>query len=624
MDQGQANRTFLRPRKLVEVLSTKPHLSTTLLHLWQKHNFQPSGVRRVAFTYPRVFHLEEEVVKLRPMVTLCPYYSSNPGSCDLADECQNLHYLHDVCTGDVCYRSHDWDDQPNSRILYNLFLEGVANDVLCKMVQLVMQESEGEARVLPRSGRSSASLWTLYPDGDVPEPEICYDSVEGLCDRESTGCQRLHATRHYQFQVREEGGRWQNLQDSQVDALERSYCDPSQESVQVPPLYPVSYHPSQHILQQLMGQDTWEVQFNTNTLTNSSGEILWLRRLCTEEKEDTEVPARTFIWYFSVEDDIWLPFGTPCEDVKSSVNSEEIESNYKNGDEVMYFATSRSTYTINFVTMTQTNDQSGYQREIRRRPKPHFQHERNTTTLLSPTCHYDESPSSSSNDNDEEPPTTPSPTPRAPSPSNQDSNLETSFPETWEEMGPKEAVRLKSLNPYTSEYKEVAELLEPGLHNRSVMGIKRVQNRQLWSDFQRRCSEMPDKYKGPEPTVRQLFHGTTKDVLSKILKKNLDRTHQGRSYGNKTRYGRGTYFFSNVNRALRHSTPDTADDHCYLLVILVAIGAVTKGDPSMVDPPPDPDDDITFDTTVDDPDGPTVYVKYDKAEYYPQYIVTVM
>ncbi|KAK8753051.1 hypothetical protein OTU49_002251 [Cherax quadricarinatus] len=624
MSLGQVDKAFLRPRKLVEVLAYKPHMSTTLLNLMQKHQLQPSAVRRVVFTYPRVFYLEEEVVKLRPRLTMCPSYSV-AGECDLADECETLHYLKDVCTSDSCFRSHDWEQQPNSRILYNHFLEELNNEVLCKMVQLVIQDSDEEERELNIDGRLNASLWTMNSNGDVLVPEICYFSVEGLCKQENVGCSRLHATRHYQWQVREKDGRWQNLQDAQVMALERSYCDPAQESVPMPPPNPTTYRPPPGYLLQIMGRDTWTAHFDTMTITNTSGEILWLRRLCTEEKEDTDVKARNFVWYFLTEENEWVPYGTPHNDLVSSITWEEIEKSFKEGSKIIYFSTENHKYSIEFATMTQTNDENGSQKEIRRRPQPHLDEDEESTRASSPDYGEDETPESpipsSLEGEDEETPAPSSPT--STSPSFQGSEIDPSLPVIWEDMECVENLRLVPLNPYTNEYREVMALLEPGLSKRRVLGIKRIQNRQLWRKFQKRLEEMPDIYNGPEPTIRQLFHGTTKDVLPKIFRKNLDRTLQGTSYGKKTRYGHGTYFFSDVDRAFRYSVPDSRYDKSYLLVAQVAVADITKGDGTMESPPTDPETGVTSDTTVNDVETPTVYVKYDKKEYYPQYIVTV-
>ncbi|XP_045581072.1 protein mono-ADP-ribosyltransferase PARP12 [Procambarus clarkii] len=619
MSLGHLDKAFLRPRKLVEVLAYKPNLSTTLLNLMQKHQLQPSAVRRVVFTYPRVFQLEEEVVKLRPRLLMCCSYS-NTGACDLAEDCENLHYLKDVCTTNSCFRSHDWEVQPNSRILYNLFLEELNNDVLCKMVQLVIQDFAEEDGELNNDIRLGESLWTMNSNGDVRVPEICYDSVEGLCNQENIGCYRLHATRHYQWQVREEDGRWQNLQDTQVMALERAYCDPALEKALVPPPNPSTYRPPPGYLLQIMGGDTWTSHFDTMTMTNSSGEILWLRRLCTEEKDEVDVKARNYVWYFLSGDKEWIPYGAPHNNLISSVNWVDIENSYREGTKVMNFSTDKYSYSIDFATMTQTNDETGSQREVRRRPQSHLDEDEESTRASSPDYPDDETPESPVPAPPEDGET---PAPSTPTSTYQEPDSLQPLPVTWEDMEYVENLRLVPLNPYTNEYRDVMALLEPGLYKRKVLGIKRIQNRQLWQKFQKRIEEMPDIYNGPEPTVRQLFHGTSKDVLPKIFRKNLDRTLQGRSYGRKTRYGHGTYFFSDVDRAFRYSVPDARYDKSYLLVAQVAVADITKGDGTIESPPLDPETGVTSDTTVNDVETPTVYVKYDKNEYYPQYVVTV-
>lgn len=576
------------------VLASKPHLSTTLLNLMQKHDFLPSAVRRVVLAYPRLFNLDDEVVKLRPQIDVCASYNER-GDCNVGEQCDKLHYLKDVCVVDSCFRNHDWSFQPNARILCNLFLEELSNDVLCQMVQLVIKDRQ---RTAEQAGRG-ASVWTMNTEGDVEVPEICYASVESLCSRENAGCHRLHAPRHYHWQVQEADGAWKNLDDPQVEALERSFCDPAQEEVPLPPS--VRHRLSPNPVRR--GRDSWSAELESMTLRSSCGGLLPLRRLCTEEKEDVSVPAKTYLWYFQTGENDWKLYGSSG----SSVGSEEIEHHFRSGSRNRSFTSDTHAYTIDFATMIQTDDHTGHRTKIRRRPRPHLDDDdEETLTSSSPTDEDDEHLLHVSHEA---------------SVPTEDFRPDIPLPDTWLNRE-EECPLLATLDPFTDEYREVLLLLQPLTPSRRPEKIRRIQNPRSWRTFQGRLEEMSNIYGGGRPRVRQLFHGTTRDVLPKILTHNLDCTLQGHNYGNKKRYGRGVYFFTEAERAFRYSIPDDKD-RWYLLVALVAVGGVAEGSPTMEAPPTDPDTGAASDTTVDDTDAPTVLVKYHKEEYFPQYIVTL-
>lgn len=73
----------------------------------------------------------------------------------------------------------------------------------------------------------------------------------------------------------------------------------------------------------------------------------------------------------------------------------------------------------------------------------------------------------------------------------------------------------------------------------------------------------------------------------------------------------------------------TARGHCslgydgrYFLVLAeVIVGEVTTGHSSLSRPPLNTTTGLLYDTTVDNIDAPTIFVKYEKEEYYPEYVV---
>lgn len=119
--------------------------------------------------------------------------------------------------------------------------------------------------------------------------------------------------------------------------------------------------------------------------------------------------------------------------------------------------------------------------------------------------------------------------------------------------------------------------------------------------------------------MKRLFHGTNFSVIECICAKNFDWRLHGSVTGRK--YGRGSYFAVDAAKALCHSQPDSGKRK-YLFVAKVIVGTVVKGHSTMVRPPRNQETGQLYDSTVDDDIRPTIIVKYDKQEYYPEYLLT--
>ena len=91
-----------------------------------------------------------------------------------------------------------------------------------------------------------------------------------------------------------------------------------------------------------------------------------------------------------------------------------------------------------------------------------------------------------------------------------------------------------------------------------------------------------------------------------------------------TYYGLGVYFAINAKYSENYTSPD-ANGHCQMYFARVLTGEYTKGNPQMKTPPSknDPSNpSLHFDTTVDNPAGPGIFVTYYDTQAYPEYIVT--
>ena len=76
------------------------------------------------------------------------------------------------------------------------------------------------------------------------------------------------------------------------------------------------------------------------------------------------------------------------------------------------------------------------------------------------------------------------------------------------------------------------------------------------------------------------------------------------------------------SRLLSHVYSDcNSNDQKFMMVASVLVGYTTKGSSSMTRPPLNSATGMLYDTTVDDEKNPRRFVKYDKQEYYPEYVI---
>ena len=91
-------------------------------------------------------------------------------------------------------------------------------------------------------------------------------------------------------------------------------------------------------------------------------------------------------------------------------------------------------------------------------------------------------------------------------------------------------------------------------------------------------------------------------------------------------FGKGVYFAARANYSAqeKYAVPDQ-DGNQKMFICHVVVGKYTKGDKSMkIAPPLDESKNkhLLFDTLVDNPANPTIYVAMSDSQAYPEYLVT--
>ena len=119
---------------------------------------------------------------------------------------------------------------------------------------------------------------------------------------------------------------------------------------------------------------------------------------------------------------------------------------------------------------------------------------------------------------------------------------------------------------------------------------------------------------------KQLFHGTSSNLVDAICKQNFD-WRMGRKHGKK--YGKGSYFAIQASRSHCYTEIDVDGDYfmflARVLVGLYAEGKSTYRRPPLKDPT-NPASDL-YDSCVDNQYSPTIFVVFDMDQCYPEYVI---
>ena len=414
--------------------------------------------------------------------------------------------------------------------------------------------------------------------------------MDSLCPREESGCDRLHASTYYHWQVKElNGGQWMNLPAEQSKALEINYCDPSVVSFDLP-LLDISALSNDFgpLKRAMIGRSKWKVDFELLSLILASNDtrkvILNLQRLAVEKVQHKNLPANHFSWYFLDINGKWIEYGkkdsTGRHDACSSTSLAIEQSYQRDFSKILTISNSSFTYNLDFQKMIQRNNSTTTERPMRRRPVPHLKQNENHLST------------------------------------------DDSLPPTWDAMGNDDNLLKVTLSPSSAEYQTLATLVKQrGGTNINIIKIKRIQNKFLHYDFMNRIKQLKTIYKDEKQlNIQQLFHGTRPNVVEEICDQNLDWRLHGSNSGQN--FGRGTYFAMSPSYSYNYAKTND-EGHRHIFIAKVIIGSVVRGNSSMVRPPKNPSTNALYDSSCDNVTSPSIIVKYDSREYYPEYLLVV-
>ncbi|KAE8613644.1 hypothetical protein XENTR_v10007803 [Xenopus tropicalis] len=310
--------------------------------------------------------------------------------------------------------------------------------------------------------------------------------------------------------------------------------------------------------------------------------------------EEMDISDTQWGWFYLAECGKWHMFETSSS-TQCSVSSEQIEQLYKlNPHGSLNFTTAKFNYSLSFTEMSQTNLCTGKKRPIKRAPF--------SLTAFSYIC-----------DNGSIP-----------------------LPSHWEHVNDSEPYQLVPLLNISNEYSEVANRFGKTLDRNCIKSVHRVQNLDLWEFYCRKKAQLKKKKGASEINEEMLFHGTDTAFVEAICIHNFDWRINGM---HAAAYGKGTYFARDASLSSQFCKNngkhgDTLQSHgidlnkcstwsrkCMFLA-RVLVGDYAVGNSKYIRPPSKDGTLLNlYDSCVDDPFCPRIYVIFDSTQIYPEYII---
>nr|XP_021140308.1 poly [ADP-ribose] polymerase 12 isoform X2 [Columba livia] len=292
-------------------------------------------------------------------------------------------------------------------------------------------------------------------------------------------------------------------------------------------------------------------------------------------------PEMEYTWYWLDDTGQWIEYGEPHPDhcsatVTSALLEKEFLADCKGS---VVFRAGSEKYALSFEDMVQINLSYGTERVVARLPK--FLHsecekdKRHNITLSRFVC-----------------------------------------PPEWDKSAlPDIGFELVKLSNTSCEYEKIKRLFEKTMEGYCIEQLQRIQNPTLWQVFQWQKEQMEKLNKSKPVDERLLFHGTNPSHVSAICEQNFDWRICG-THG--TMYG--SYFARDASYS--HQYCSSRRGRYRIFVAQVLVGDFVQGNEKYLRPPPRPGcKNRLYDSCVDDPTDPSIFVVFEKHQIYPAYIL---
>uniref|UniRef100_A0AAY4EIH2 Poly [ADP-ribose] polymerase 12-like n=1 Tax=Denticeps clupeoides TaxID=299321 RepID=A0AAY4EIH2_9TELE len=488
------------------------------------------------------------------------------GQCEEKENCTRLHICEDFIRGSCnpkrgCHRSHDFNEPHPSRILHG---RGVSLAQLGSMLSVYQNIFATRGSYSTRANIASKSTTVQSRQQNKEQlliDEICLYFVKSDC-KHGEKCWRKHSKMPYLWQVKH-GESWIDLPNN--EEIERDFSDPSR--IHSAGSEPVCF----------------------DTITCGLNEV---RRLSTASSVvQTSFNLTTdWMWYWKDEYGKWIQYASVKEMHRmATVSCRDLEKRYQEDSSAeVTFTAGQQSYQLSFKDMMQKNEKNGTQREVRRRPvfksSKDVQNERTRYKKRGPI-----------------------------------SQNWKGVPGYWEKSAvPDTGFKKVPLQKTDRDYVKIHDLFSKTLKGYDIICIERIQNKELWEDFQTKRERMKkantDKKYGEGE--RLLFHGTNSVHIDAICSLNFDWRKCGT---NGTVFGEGSYFARDAKYS--HAYTSSTGDRC-MFACRVLVGNYTKGQSHYRHPPSKDGGHTLYDSCVNDVHDPSIFVVFEKQQVYPEFLIT--
>ncbi|XP_060593313.1 uncharacterized protein LOC132747821 isoform X3 [Ruditapes philippinarum] len=533
---------------------------------------------------------------------ICHNWIDN-GFCE-EPSCIGLHlcprYLIGQCLeGEACQLVHDKCSTHNKPIVDAYGMGNWVESIFKRMVYMKREPGtetkEEETEIVNERSRhvsetedNKSSVRKRHNSQNAPELEnsagdraICDKYIIGKCRRQR--CRFLHTQTlsPYIWQV-QLCGNWINLDN--IEQIEKAYCEHEDFSQEIRLMYKdmqfsvvIVFKPSIRAVAVVIGTEDGGIHTEVRRLSTKSYK---------EDDDDKNSFKTQWRWYWKDDYSRWNLF-----DQEAMQHTLEVKYLAKQKDFNYSRENYRFKYVIDFKEMKQRNIGTRKVREISRLPI--FVPLQNVAGKQFPTALS-----------------------AAPA-------VETPLPDKWVPWDLAHPFELVTIEENSEIYTWVSDNFYRTLSRTEIQidTIFRMQNYKLRSLYCNQEKSMLANLKrlGKEGPIyqRYLFHGTDSlDAVRGISINNLDNRVSGK---NATMYGDGAYFARDAkySHAYTGSGPER-----FMFLVTVLVGDYTLGDRSYRRPPNKPGNDHElYDSCVNNIDNPSIYIVFDKNQYYPEYLI---
>ncbi|XP_064610755.1 E3 ubiquitin-protein ligase MIB2-like [Liolophura sinensis] len=431
----------------------------------------------------------------------------------------------------------------------------------------------------PPKPSDSAAIERTEHISDETDADICLYFISGRCAF-GEDCPNHHLLLPYvwQYKTLQRGVKWCSFSEDNVQLLEQSYSRVNTGSCSV-----------------IVEGQMFSVDLDTMTAKTDDMSIP-VRRLSTVSYvsgDDHERFLTQWTWYWE-SDDGWVPCGQKekQKDKRQVTKLQtELEQAYWCNSSVMteeIIEIDSVRYEVDFANLKQRNCQSDKETRLRRRPAYMGPEDVKKAIRLHEKA-------------------------------KKEATTSTNIPVEWGPMGTYD-MKIVNIPSSSDKFATVKDVFLMTMPNASIIYIKRVQNPSLWLTFQMKSNIMKRKYEGGTTNEKKLFHGTSPGAVDPICEQNFDWRLYGSAVG--ALYGNGAYFAVDASKSNHYAKPDQ-HGHRFMFYARVLVGKTAKGQEKLRRPPPlDPGKpNQLFDSCTDNPQKPSIFVLFDKDQYYPEFLI---